>query len=115
MILCGQVHVVVREGLLVSGPVKSLILRTPEKIDRIAPDLTLGHILVIRGASGAVETRTIAIIGAVTAADPRRDVVERYLLDERGTVLPEVPPLEDEDQTGDEGRRTGEGDVEFWG
>lgn len=115
MILCGQVHVVVREGLLVGGPVKSLILRAPEKIDRIAPDLTLGHILVARGAPGAAEARTIAIVGAVAAADPRRDVVQRYLLDERGAVFPEVPPLEDKDQTGDEGRRTGEGDVEFWG
>lgn len=115
MILCGQVHVIVREGLLVGSPVKSLILRAPEKIDRIAPDLTLGHILVTRGASGAAQARTIAIVGAVAAADPWRDVVQGHLLDERGAILPEVPPLEDEDQAGDEGRSTGEGDVEFWG
>lgn len=115
MILCGQVHVVVREGLLVGGPVKSLILRAPEKIDRIAPDLTFGHVLVAGGASGAAEARAVAVVGIVAAADPRRDVVQRHLLDERGAVLPEVPPLEDEDQAGDEGRSTGEGDVKFGG
>jgi len=76
MILCRQVHVVVRERLLVGGPVKSLILRAPEKIDRIAPDLTLGHVLVTRGAPGVVEARTIAIISAIAAADPRRDVIQ---------------------------------------
>lgn len=71
MILCGQIHVIVCEGLLIGGPVKPLILRAPEKIDRIAPDLTLGHVLMARGASGAIQTRTIAIVSAVAAADPR--------------------------------------------
>lgn len=76
MILRGQVHVVIREGLLVGGPVKSLVFRAPEKVDRIAPDLTFGHILMIGGASGAAEARTVAVVGTVAAADPRRDVVQ---------------------------------------
>lgn len=46
MILCGQIHVIVRERFLIGGPVKPLIFCAPEKIDRIAPDFTVGHILM---------------------------------------------------------------------
>lgn len=115
MILSRQIHVVVREGLLVGGPVKSLILRTPEQINRIAPDFTLRDILLVRGTAGAVQARVVAVISAVTSADPRRDMIQGHLLDERGAVFPEVPPLEDQNQAGDEGRGAGERDVELWG
>lgn len=115
MILGGQIHIVVSEGLLVGGPIKPLILRTPEQINRIAPDFALRHILLIRGSAGAVQARAVAVISAVTAADPRRDMIQGHLLDERGAVFPEVPPFEDENQAGDEGRGAGERDVEFWG
>jgi len=108
MILCRQIHVIVRQGFLAGCPVESLILRTSEQIDRIAPDLTLRYVLLIRGTSArVVDARVVVVVGTVAATDPRRDVIEGHLLDERRTVLSEVPPFEDENQARDEGRRAG--------
>ena len=42
-------------------------------------------------------------------------MIERDLLDEGGSVSAIVPPLEDQDQPGDEGAGPGEGHVELGG
>ena len=59
-----------------------------------------------RGGAAA-GARAGAIIGATAAADERRYVIERDLLDEGSTVSPEIPPFEDENETGNERRRPG--------
>ena len=44
------------------------------------------------------------VVAAAAAADKRRDVIERDLLDKGSSVPSEIPPFENEDETGDERR-----------
>ena len=54
---------------------------------------------------GSVTSGGVVIDGVVAAAaDKRRDVIERDLLDEGSSVPSEIPPFENEDETGDERR-----------
>ena len=105
MILGRKIHVVVGQRLLLGGLLEALILRAPEEVERVAPDLALRH----RGGAGG------GGLGRVAPAQPGGDVVEGDLLYEGGPVAAVVPPLEYQDQAGDEGARPREGHVELGG
>ena len=104
VILRRQIHVVVSERLLLGGLLEAEILRAPEQVQRVPPDLALGY---GRGAGAG--------LGRVAASQPGRDMIEGDLLDEGCPVSAVIPPLEDQDQPGDEGAGPGQGHVELRG
>ena len=93
MILSRKIHVVVGERLLLGGFLEPLILRTSEEVERVPPDLALWDGWWTGGGG----------LGGVPATQPGRDVVKRHLLYEGGSVPAVVPPLEYQDEAGDEG------------
>ena len=105
MVLGRQVHVVVSERFLLRRRLKPLILCTTKQVQRIPPDFALWD-----GWGGGARG-----LGRVAAAQPRRDVVERDLLDKRHAIAAVVPPLKDEDESGYEGRGAGQRNIELGG
>ena len=55
----------------------------------------------------------IVVLDVIAATQPRRDMIEGHLLNKGHSVPPVVPPLEDQDEPGDERGRAGEGHVEL--
>ena len=108
MVLGREIHVVVGQRLLFSRALKPLIFGASKQIQRIAPNFALGH---------RIRRRTRApgdpVFVGVAAAQPGADVVQGDLFDEALAVPAVVPPLEDEDEAGDEGGGAGEGHVEL--
>ena len=70
MILCRQIHVVVSERLLLGGLLEAEILRAPEQVQRVPPDLALRD----GGGTGTCLRR-------VATSEPGRDMIEGDLLD----------------------------------
>ncbi len=68
---------------------EALILGSAEEVERVAPDLALRN-------GGR---RVGGILRRVAAAQPRRDVVQRDLLDEGHPVAAVVPPFENQNQS----------------
>lgn len=75
MILRRQIHIVERERFLLRGPIKPLILGTPQQVQRIAPNLTFRHVL--RGGR-RVAGNTFRC--GLPAADPWADMIDGHLL-----------------------------------
>ena len=104
MILGRQIHVVVSERLLLGGLLEAEILRAPEQVQRIPPDLALGD---SRGTGTGLRR--------VTTSEPGRDMIEGDLLNEGCPISAVIPQLEDQDQPGDEGAGPREGHIELGG
>ena len=71
VVLGGEVHVVVGEWLLLGGLLEPLVLGAAEQVEGVPPHLALRH----RGRAGRG-------LRGVAATQPRRDMVQRHLLDE---------------------------------
>lgn len=98
VLLRRQVHVVVGERSPARGAPQSPVLRAAQQRQRVAPHLAV---------------RRVRLRAAAAAAQPRAQMCERHLLDERRAVLAEVPPLEDQNQPRDQRRRARQSHVEL--
>lgn len=99
VVLCREIHVVVGERSAARVRPQAAVLRAAQQRHGVAPHLALG--------ARAVGRLWLA------AAQPRAQVRQRHLLDERRAVLAEVPPLEYQDQARYQRRRAGQRHVEL--
>lgn len=63
VVLGAQVHVVVRERLLVRGPVEALVLGTAEQVERVAPHLALGNRVAVRSVAQPIASARGPVAG----------------------------------------------------
>lgn len=135
VILGGEIHVVVRKGLLFRRLLKTLIFGTTKQVQRVPPDLALGYNATVSKAwrwMSSIDPVGIAV-DIFSATQPGGYVVQGDLLYEGHsvstgqeksytleskvsiclTVPAIVPPLKNEDEARDQRRRAGQGHVKF--